>query len=141
MLRIIILKTKLAIISNVPSIKTPLAKVVPMKTAFITTIRSSTTFTSLEVLVSTTWSKRKWILGSLIRRWTLRWRSGLSCHKSVEHLRKLSQLLLNNDVSGFLLGDVVMASFQGFGEVSKMGTVSHEKFFFLGRKREGIRDG
>jgi hypothetical protein len=90
----------------------------------------------MEVLVSTTWSKRKRQLGNFFRWWTLWWRSGLSGLKSSEHFRQLSQLLLNSDVSGFLLGDVVMASFQGFGEVGKTSTVSHEGKFFFWKKRE-----
>jgi len=70
----------------------------------------------------------------------LRWWFGLRSHKRVEHFGELSQLLLDRHIGGFLLGDVVMASFEGVYEVGETSTISHEgrKVFWEGRDKAEV---
>jgi len=141
-IRKIILKPELAVIMHVPTIMAYRAMKVPRRVTILTSLRASTTLTARDAKVSTARSKGKVIMGWLVRNQALRWWFGLRSHKRAKHFGELSQLLLDRHIGRFLLGDVVMASFEGVYEVGETSTISHEgrKVFWEGRDKAEVMD-
>jgi len=90
MLEIIILKTELAVIMDVPTIVTHWAMVVPSKTVVFTPILPITTFSCMDSIFITSWNKGKVIKGRFLKGRALRRCPGLSGHKRAEHFSELN---------------------------------------------------